>query len=163
MKKTSKELLTLICVSMVLLTAAQASCDYEQGWDLVDWGWDVDWGGSTQYTTAWEHAVDEWNGLGQVSIAEDTIFTYEDVTVHDYDNSDDPAAGYVSYNDAELGFNEHFMDTYSLNEKKYVALHELGHVLGLGHSFSGNVMNNVQGTQTTLGNQDEDTYDCLWP
>ena len=40
--------------------------------------------------------------------------------------------------------------------------HELGHALGLGHSYLGNIMNSFVTGATTLGYQDMLDLDTLW-
>ncbi len=40
--------------------------------------------------------------------------------------------------------------------------HELGHALGLTHSYSGNIMYVINTSQTTLGVQDINDFHSIW-
>jgi Matrixin/Putative peptidoglycan binding domain len=71
-----------------------------------------------------------------------------------------PSAGGVHFDDDEL------WTTNGVGGVHFpaVATHEIGHVLGLGHSaVSGSVMNPVLGTQTTLGADDIQGIRDLYP
>ena len=75
-------------------------------------------------------------------IREDTVRIYQDVAVKDYTKGDERVhAGWtvMAYNGSTNGegtiyLNTYFMDGYDYDERKSVALHELGHALGLGES-----------------------------
>ncbi len=54
------------------------------------------------------------------------------------------------------------MDNLSSAKRKNVALHELGHALGLIHSVKNNVMYGTVKGYTELGTQDKLDYEYLW-
>ncbi|KAB2947523.1 MAG: matrixin family metalloprotease [Candidatus Methanoperedens sp.] len=110
--------------------------------------------------------MDIWNALGKVNIAPDTIWTYEDLTYSDYYN---PSSGFPAYYDPndydgdDLMFNQYLMNGLTSDEKKKVAIHELGHALGLEHSYIPNVMVQGQYSYTQLGSHDIEDYNYLYP
>lgn len=127
---------------------------------------EIRWGGSTKYTAAQSHSITTWNALGKVNIAPDTIYTYEDVTYGDINRSDVTWSGLYTCWGAltdNIDFNDYYMSNYTDDEKKHVALHELGHALGLDHSYSPNVMVSGRYSITTLGSHDTEDYYSLWP
>jgi hypothetical protein len=62
----------------------------------------------------------------------------------------------------KIQFNPYYMDQYDASYKQNVATHELGHALGLWHSYLGNMMNSYTTGTTTLGVQDKLDYDYCW-
>lgn len=101
------------------------------GWDLVDGGKHLDWGGSTQYSDAWTTGVNAWNQVHDV-IRKDTNWTVKDADVGDWyeecDKIGDVGAGYGAY----IRFNRYNMDQFSDNAKIHAVMHYVGFALGLG-------------------------------
>jgi Pregnancy-associated plasma protein-A len=126
----------------------------------------IRWTGTTQYWGARDLAIAEWNALGRIAILQhsgssttaDIRFgdTYRaDVTwVGLYQNQGGPDA---------ITFNRYYMDQYYSPKKTNTALHELGHALGLDHSFSGQVMKSSVSSVTELKTHDAADYNALWP
>lgn len=127
---------------------------------------------STNYMPEWYNAVSTWNARGKVAIATSTSVTTTDLWV--FDLNEGSSAGIASYspnhfsdgtqNDT-LKFNVYYMASSTTSVRKLAALHELGHALGLFHSYIGNIMLSYSTStgQTTLGAQDISDYDYLWP
>lgn len=136
---------------------------YVLGYSSVD-DREIRWGGSTKYSSEWNSSISTWNALGEINIAPDTIWTIEDLTVDDVYRSDVQWTGRWIYSVGadELELNEYYLDNSTTNQKKNTITHELGHSLGLAHSYSGNIMYYVQTSQTSLGSQDISDYDYLW-
>lgn len=154
-------LITMLIISSISISSASV---FLTGVSAVDNG-EIRYGGSTQYTTARTYSINTWNGLGEVNIAPDTIYTVEDLNYGDYYDSDTTAAGYyqpTSVGADRLRFNRYYLDNYTDAKKKNVALHELGHALGLAHSTTGNVMYSKVAGTTLLGYNDIDSYNYLY-
>lgn len=149
----------------LLLTSVPALAHF-QGYSAVD-AMEIRWGGSTQYTTARDHSISTWNALGKVNIAPDTIWTYEDITYSDVNRSDVTWCGvYVYYGvgSDDIQFNIYYFTTMNDDQDKFCALQEMGHALGLAHSFNGNVMyGDVNTGQPYLGTHDKEDYSTLYP
>ena len=54
------------------------------------------------------------------------------------------------------------MKKFDDNEKQHTTTHELGHALGLKHSYSGNIMETYATSQIRLGWQDRQCYNYNW-
>jgi hypothetical protein len=120
--------------------------------------------GSTKYPYEMSLATSTWNALGNVSIVATTSTT----TLQIYEDSFDDFAWKGKWNPSEffpdfLILNTYHLDQNTSSEIQNTITHELGHALGLDHSFTGNVMYYYQSSQTTLGSQDENDYYYLWP
>ena len=101
-------------------------------------------------------------------IREDTVRIYQDVAVKDYTKGDERVhAGWtvMAYNGSTNGegtiyLNTYFMDGYDYDERKSVALHELGHALGLGESsYTYNCMYSGYSRNITLSFADRRSLD----
>lgn len=54
------------------------------------------------------------------------------------------------------------MNARTANENRSTTTHELGHALGLAHSYGGQIMDSVPTSQITLGAHDQTDYHNLW-
>lgn len=155
----------LLALAILVAVSGTASAHF-LGYSSVD-AMEIRWGGSTQYTTQRDHSHSTWNALGKVNIAPDAWWTQEDLTYYDVNRTDIPNCGWYDYDVIgadDLVFNVWVMDSFGANQKKYCALHEVGHSLGLAHSFPGNVMDQSAATeQTWLGDHDREDYFTLYP
>lgn len=129
-------------------------------WDLVDSGKKLDWGGSSAYLTSFTSAVPVWNNYKAGVIRKDTVSTVQDVTVSDYYEVSTTAG--VASPGGTIRFNTYHMGGYSSTKRKNVATHELGHVLGLAHNLSGDVMYSKVSTIVTLSLNDKASYDAAY-
>lgn len=127
-------------------------------WDLVDSGGHLDWGGDSSFMDYIEKGANKWNNYKAGIIRKDTASTIEDVTVSDYYEKSDTIG--VTSNRGTIRFNTYQMDERTYNEKLNVAIHELGHALGLGHNWEGDVMYRYGTNLVTLSNNDKHSYDA---
>ncbi len=97
-------------------------------------------------------------------IRKDTNFTIKDFSISDYPQNSTLAANTAAAA-YELGKHEYYtdnMNTLTTTQKRNVSIHELGHVLGLEHSPSGNVMYYAVSNKTTLSTTDKASYDAAY-
>lgn len=112
-----------------------------QGWDLVDGGKHADWAGGTKYWPEWNAGVGVWNYQITV-IRQDDFWSVKDFDLYDIYVVDPTLAG-ETWSTGHVRLNTYVMDNFSVEGKKHVIIHELGHVLGLD-DYNGipDVMNN---------------------
>lgn len=119
------------------------------------------------YDDARIHAASAWNALGRIDILGDTSVTVTDLEWFDLDRG---ATGWDGryfpqpYADG-IQLNEHYLRGYTTTKRRGVATHELGHALGLAHSYSGQVMVDntpARGSITTPQSHDRADYMTLW-
>ena len=163
---------TLVAASLGLLAVAVfvmsegVAFTHFLGYDSVD-DCEIRWDDDTAYDTERVTAINAWNALTGdddcVEILEDTILTITDLIWTDQYRDDVPWIGlYVPRSIADLAIlNEYHMDQHGACTRKYAAMHEQGHALGLDHSYGSNVMS-TGGSQCTLGTHDIDDYEELW-
>jgi hypothetical protein len=124
------------------------------------------WSGTPYYTSEWNSSVSLWDELGEINIHENSTSTPElsvsaatttDVSWNAMWSDESPDTIYL---------NKYYMDYKTPTERINIIAHELGHALGLAHSYLTNVMYYSPGgpdsTQDNLGDQDEVDYDYMW-
>lgn len=128
---------------------------------------EIRWDGSTAYTTARDHAISVWNSLGRVNIAPDTWYTYADLEFSDTNRSDVAWDGLYTHTtgEDEIYLNSYYLKNYTSFQQKAVAAHELGHALGLAHSYSPNLMYQCATCTkvNTPQSHDKEDYYSLYP
>lgn len=157
-------LIVVILLGVLVLSIGTAyAANYVLGYSAVDDD-EIRWGGSTSYSTQWNSGVSTWNALDPITIAPDTASTYQDLTISDTSKSSVTWAGQYSNSVGSdtIKFNSYYMSGYTSSKRQNVTTHELGHALGLAHSYSGNVMYAYVSTRTSLGSQDTADYHYLW-
>lgn len=153
-----KVLLFLFTLAIFTNATSAFAASAIQTWHLVDSGKHLDWDGSTIYQDNFDFGVDVWEDYKSGIIREDTIWIIEDVEVLDRDENA-TWAGRVSPTIDTLEFNIFQMDDLSEEERNMVAIHELGHALGLDHNTSSDIMFASVTTQNTLSSNDKASYD----
>lgn len=133
--------------------------------DTTFGGAEIAWEDYTQYDSARIWGIDRWKALGRVNIKPDDAVSITDLEYEDYYSSTDGYMGYWQqwYVGADLiAFNRYNMDQQS-NCQRWTGVHELGHALGLGHSYRGQVMNSYcEPTIQSPQSHDRSDYYALW-
>lgn len=125
----------------------------------------IEWTGSTEYASEWSNAINTWNALGEVSIATSSFGIFPDLEISDVSNSSASWSGQWIYSEESrdtIEVNSFYAQHDSSAEIQNMLTHELGHALGLAHSFLGNVMYMFKSNQTLLSPQDIGDYYFLW-
>jgi len=137
---------------------------------VLDWNW---FNGTSTYATAWYAGVNTWNtygnSVGGVTFATSTTATSSaDLLVLDMASSSSDLF-YAIYDPfvtpTEIKFNPYYMNTATANIRQMTTTHELGHALGLWHSYINNIMIASPASttgQVSLGTQDMLDYDYCW-
>lgn len=169
--------LTGVCIGMVLALSNLTSVAYAHflGYDSVDgctiadedWTkWDAErnaarnlWGARKNLSVTGASKVDNC-----VNIIADTWWTVADVQWRDVNRSDLSWVGlYQNKSGADIiTMNDHYVSQYNACMRTDVALHELGHALGLSHSTLGQVMYAQVQDVCSLQSHDIADYHTLW-
>ena len=163
---------------VVSWSSVQAVNHYVLGYDSVDDGeirYTVDFDHSGYYND-FNYAKNKWNNYSDaVKILPDAWNTVNDLNIYEInsDADDDRFYGWYTYywfwgmtDTIEINHYWTIEDELSVDERRNTMLHELGHALGLDHSYTDfdndqvNVMHDY--LTTILGKQDKSDCDYLW-
>jgi hypothetical protein len=161
---TSKSTLILLILAVVAICSIQCSTAHFTGYSSVD-NMEIRYIGTSSYSSVQDHSIDTWNELGEVNIAPDTLWTIADLKFEDMSNSATTTTGRYTWNAIGIDYikyNTYWFNQMTDSQRKKVGLHEMGHALGLDHSYYPNVM--VQGAYsfTSLGTHDIEDYNTLY-
>lgn len=123
---------------------------------------------STTYSTQLNSAISTWGSridfVNTLSTSTAPSLKISDVDFSDvvWKGSYDDNYLYPTFPDP-LQLNSYYLSGQSNTEIQNTITHELGHALGLDHSYTGNVMFFAQSEQTALGPQDMSDFNYLWP
>lgn len=161
MKKYKFFIIMIIFLTLLLPIGVAA---HFSGLSSVD-GKEIRWVDYTSYDDSRNWSVDQWNALGKVNIAADVWYTAADLKWEDINDPDALFAAqwrHYAYFIDRIQFNSPHMNNLSTSEKRMVASHELGHALGLDHSYAGQLMEDTVSSITTPQSHDRDDYYELW-
>lgn len=153
-----KKICTFAILVMVLLVTSISSYAALLGWDLVDDGKHLDWDSNTKYLSSVQSGVDLWEGHRSGVIRPDSIFVIQDVFISDYYEVSS-TMGYTSSN-GTIKFNDYHFANMTSSQRIKTATHELGHALGLDHTYGTNdIMRQGKLSITSLSSTDKASYD----
>ncbi|GAB1335631.1 matrixin family metalloprotease [Streptomyces sp. E-15] len=155
-------------VLSISFTAATPASAHFLGNDSVD-DREIRWEDSTRYDDARKHAINAWDNssLNRINIAPDAWNTIADLEWRDSSRTDVTWDGlWKARTGADaIYLNVAYLKNYGTTKRRGVATHELGHALGLAHSYSGQIMVNntpARGSLTTPQSHDKADYHALW-
>lgn len=159
--KRNKIILSLLIISIVLNLGITFNLNnyinaynlHNPYWDLVDSGKHIDYIINSKYSANFTSAVSTWNNINFV-IRRDTWYRIKDLNVYDYNGGDDGGIAWAS-STGYIKFNDYYMVNLSSNQKTSVAMHELGHALGIGHNNTDGSIMQVPGSFVTVLAQDD--------
>lgn len=163
----------MLAILLALWTteAAEAHTNDYSSVDCSGGPCEIRYGSASRYGDAVSHSIAVWNQLGKVRIAPDKVSTNQDVTI--FDTEDRCNVTWVGY---YVNYSGGIVDTirfnvcnfrqseYSAFARAGTATHEMGHALGLAHSYSPNILHTPsrETGNNTPQSHDRSDYFSLW-
>lgn len=130
-------ILALVATTLLPTTPAHA---HFLGYSAVD-GREIAYDDFTQWDDARATAIRVWNDLGSIAIVPDGSFTYADLDIQDYNSNDGRCGFYRNQSGAdEINLNNFYYPGYNGGQRNACMSHEMGHALGIDHSYTDQVM-----------------------
>ena len=167
MKRHLRRLAAMTAAAMALpLLGASPAGAHWLGYTSVDAD-KINHQDNTVYDDAriWATTIWEYSGIIEIHLDVIGAGAPNDVEVYDQNAPWESWAGlYIpeAVGDDDIVFNSAYMSGYTTAQRRHVALHEFGHALGLGHSYTGQVMQPVVGSFEYPQPHDQYSYDYLW-
>ena len=115
---------------------------------------------TSAFTSQLTNAIATWNNLTGVDVLSAT--TTPDVSISDANRDDVVWKGITSFASGTIILNSYYLVGQTSDQIRNTITHEIGHTLGLDHSYTGNVMYFNQTNQTNLGPIDLSDYYYIW-
>jgi hypothetical protein len=166
--------LIVLSIAMPLSWTVGPGSAHNQGFYAVRFsssrGYEIRWREYTRYDGPRQHGRNVWEQYGLVNWAPDNSQVPLDLSYYDYTDCNTPTiAFYASYSRSRdtIEFNTCRMNGLSSFARNYVAAHESGHALGLGHNgLSGrSIMYTTVGPNPSFNTpraHDINDYRSLW-
>ncbi len=118
----------------------------------------------SSYSSEISSSATAWDSLNKIDLISTSSQVY-DVKIVDKDLEDVAWKGETKFDTSpgQIWLNSYYLDQDPTDEKLNTIMHEMGHALGLTHSFTGNIMYYNQTAQSTFGSQDLNDFNYIWP
>lgn len=157
-KKISVSITTALIFSLFIFGQAFAALS---SWDLVDSSKHLDYDGNSSYMSSVTPSVNTWNSNKPGIIRKDTIYVIEDVYIQDYSETSGTLA--FTHSGGSINFNIYNFKNMTSSQRQKTATHEIGHALGLDHTFgSSDVMKQGILSTTALSSTDKSSYTAAY-
>ncbi|MGF0316493.1 matrixin family metalloprotease [Nocardia fluminea] len=121
--------------------------------------------GTTKYSDALTHAVNQWNGLGAIQVEQTPDPIFADITLSDVNMPGSGWVGVYSKSARTIKLNDAYLQAAPYNSqarRRHTVTHEFGHALGMGHSCQTQLMDPINSTVTNPQIIDTTTYNDMW-
>lgn len=155
-------LIIMVLMSIILVAPQNASAAKVKliSWNLVNKKKQLNWDGKTSYQKEFNFGVGVWNKYKKGVIRKKTAKVTADARLSDYSKKEPIVA--VTSSRGTMKFNRYNMKKLTLNQRRNVMIHELGHALGLAHNTKEDVIFSYVTSRITLSGNDQASYNAAY-